>query len=105
MIQVTCDGYYKHKEILCSSDRVFLCLDVIGCKGVVSQTPSEDGFVHYTGTIDRNTLICDSVVITDTKDESMFTNMVKKLNLNFMLSIGVKFGKDFDSLIKELYPQ
>ena len=105
MIQGTCDGYYKHKEILCNSERLFLCLDIIGCKGVVSQTPSEDGFIYYTGTIDRNTLTCDPVVITDTSDETMFIDMIKKLHLNFMLSIGVKFGKDLDSLIKELYPQ
>lgn len=105
MIQRTCYGYYKQKEILCNSERLFLCLDIIGCKGVVSQTPSEDGFIHYTGTIDRNTLNCDPVVITDTSDETMFIDMVKKLHLNFMLSIGVKFGKDFDNLIKELYPQ
>lgn len=105
MIKETCDGYYKHKEILCNSDRIFLCVDIIGCKGVVSQTPSDDGSVYYTGTIDRNTLICDPVVITDTSDEAMFANMVKKLKLNFMLSIGVKYGKDMDGLIRELYPQ
>lgn len=105
MIQRTCDGYYKYKEVLCNSDRLFLCLDIIGCKGVVSQTPSEDGFVYYTGTIDRNTLICDSVVITDTSDDAMFVNMVKKLHLNYMLSIGVKYGKEFDGLISELYPK
>lgn len=105
MIQGTCDGYYKHKEILCNSERLFLCLDIIGCKGVVSQTPSEDGFIYYTGTIDRNTLTCDPVVITDTSDETMFVDMIKKLHLNFMLSIGVKYGKNLDSLIKELYPQ
>lgn len=105
MIQGTCDGYYKHKDILCNSERLFLCLDIIGCKGVVSQTPAEDGFIYYTGTIDRNTLTCDPVVITDTSNETMFVDMIKKLHLNFMLSIGVKFGKDIDSLIKELYPQ
>ena len=104
MIQKTLENYTSLKELIQRYDRVFLCLDIVGCKGVVSQTPSEFGERHYSGTIDRNTLICDPVVITDMKDEAILDNMIKKLHLNFLLSIGVKKGKKIDKLIKELYP-
>lgn len=104
MISSTCDEYVKHKEILCKGDRLYLCLDLIGCKGVTSQTPSEDGYVFYTGTIDRNTIFCDPVVISDVDNDTMFYNMIHKLHLNYLLSIGVKFGKEIENLINELYP-
>ena len=93
------------KNELFKCDRVFLCLDIVGCKGVTSQNPEEDFSAYYTGTIDRNTLLCEPVVISDVNNNAMLENTIKKLELNYLLSIGVKFGNDLDSLINELYPQ
>ena len=105
MIKTTYNNVLEFKNELFKCDRVFLCLDIVGCKGVTSQDPNEDFLAYYTGTIDRNTLICEPVVISDVNNNAILENTIKKLELNYLLSIGVKFGKDLDSLIKELYPQ
>ena len=83
--------------------KVFICLSIIGCKGITTQTPEEEGWVYYTGSIDRNHIICNPVIIEKISDDENFWTSIKMLQIEYLQSIGVKYDKDLDKLLKEVY--
>lgn len=101
MIEKTCCNYLKIYDQLHNNEMIYLCLSIIGCKGMISQAPDEFLIPHYAGTIDRNNVVCDPVVIENMSND--FDSTIKKLHIEYLLSIGVKYDKKLEELIQELY--
>ena len=101
MVEKTCYNYLKIYDQIHSNEIIYFCLSIIGAKGAVSQTPDDEGDIYYTGIIDRNNVICDPVIIENISNG--FENAIKKLHIEYLLSIGVKYDKELEELIHELY--
>ncbi|MBE6776336.1 MAG: ATP-binding protein [Ruminococcaceae bacterium] len=86
------------KEIL-ETKRIFVCISVLGCKNVISES-REDTF--FPGSIDRDTVICNPVVIEDIEDIDEFDTSIKWLQIEYRLALGVKSSKKLSELIEEV---
>ncbi len=98
----TVNAYCDVFKSLVQNQRIFVCLSIIGCKGVTS-TSEEEFFTFYSSSIDRNLLICSPVILEDISSEDAQEIMMKKLYIEYMLSIGKKHGEYLDKCIKEVY--
>lgn len=101
IIEKTCYNYLEIYDQIHNNEIIYLCLSIIGSKGAVSQAPEEEVYIFYTGTIDRNNVVCDPVIIENMSID--FENAIKRLHIEYLLSIGVKHDKELEELIHELY--
>lgn len=83
-----------------SNEKVYMCISVIGCKGVTSEG---EEFYWFKKEIDRNLVLCSPVYINDLNDEDEVTLVLKKLYIEFLLSIGVTNSEELTELIREVY--
>lgn len=96
--------YRKYKEKfkdIYSDDKIYLCVSIIGCKGVTSE--DEVGYFRHKGEIDRDLVMCSPVCINNLNDDSENELILKKLYIEYLLSIGVRQDKKLTELIKEVY--
>lgn len=101
-----CQTIHKYDEVLSSTqneDRVFVCVSIIGCKGVRSTGKDEEFNYDYVGEIDRNTMLCNPVIINDISSENEEKLLLKKLYIEYLLAIGNKTDKTLNTFIKEVY--
>lgn len=99
-INSVCDGYISIFKDSLSDHRLFFCISIIGCKGVMSEDPNTNW--GYKGEIDRDVLLCQPVTSFNSENTDI---VMKRLELEFLLSIGVKQNKELFGLINELYDQ
>lgn len=95
------DKYLKVFKDNQLADRVYVCISIYGCKGMISEPASYDTL--YKGTIDRKIINCTPTAIDDISDNNLITNCKKKIYVEYLLSIGVKHDKELENYIKELY--
>ncbi len=88
------------RDICTNDNRVFLCISLIGCKDVTTQTGD---FNSKKVKIDRNMVLCSPVCINNQFDDCEKELAIKKQYIEFLLSIGVKRDKDLKKFIKEIY--
>ena len=97
------ETYTKYIEVfktIVAGERVFICLSLVGCKGV---TTENQGFeFDYMGKIDRDEVICEPIEIR-ISDEEEAESAIKKLLISYLLAIGVKHDKRLISLIDTVY--
>ena len=99
----TYSEYCKLLSHISHEGRIYICLSFIGCKGVRSQ---DQEFNHdYTGTIDRNTIMCCPVEIVNADNEIELELMRKKLYIEVLLSLGIKYDDLLTQFIDEVYRQ
>ena len=99
-IRLVCYEYIKKFSMIDIGERVFICLSIVGCKDM----KSENNFNNdYIGLIDREIVLCDPILIEKLEDEKETHFMTKKLQLSFLLSIGVKYDGKLKALIDEIY--
>lgn len=91
------DYYNEHLLSNIDASRVFICLTIVGCKGVVSSTRSPSHF-GPNSFIDRNDVLCSPVVFL--KDENN-EEAIKLLNVEYLLSIGIRNAKELDDFVKK----
>lgn len=84
-----------------TGDRVFVCLSIVGCKDVVTEV-TDFGF-GYIGQIDRNTVSCMPIVCEKIELEDAVDFSIKKLYVEFLISIGIKNDKTLNDFIEEIY--
>ena len=53
--------------------------------------------------IDRSVLMCQPVVFEDITNEGIVERDLKRFQLDFMFSLGIKIDKEINQLIKEVY--
>ena len=86
------------KDIL-DTQRIFVGISILGCKGVVT----EDIFTSlYRAEIDRDTIICPLTIFNDITNEESVGKSLKNLQLEYMLSIGLKNNSDLQALLQEI---
>lgn len=96
----TTQAYCEEFKELVKNQRVFVCISIIGCKGVTS-TNKEEGFWNcYTSTIDRNLIMCNPVILENVDTQDI---MEKQLYIEYMLSLGKKYDEQLDNYIKDVY--
>ena len=94
-------GYINIFKNFYAGERIFICISIVGCKGVTSQSP--DIWSYHTVKIDRDTIICMPVCIEDLSDENESELVLKKLYIEYLLAMGIRGDKDLNEFIKELY--
>lgn len=97
---------FNYKKIfapLIVDSKVFICLSIIGCKGITTQTPAEEDIGYYIGSIDRDCIMCNPIVVEKISDDDIFWFGIKMLQIEYLQSIGVKYDKKLDELMKEVY--
>lgn len=82
-------------------DRIFVCPSIIGCKDLATEL-SEFGLTHR-GEIDRDLALCTPVVCESLVNEDNVEISIKKLYIEFLISIGVSHDEILNNLIKEVY--
>lgn len=87
------------KDEYCNN-RILICLSIIGCKGILSETTE---YTHQIGSIDRNNVICEPVIIEKLNDFNTVELAIKKLHIEYLLSIGVQRDENLNEIIKEIY--
>ena len=96
-------NYKKIFESIIGDCRIYICLSIIGCKGIVTQTPAEEDIGYYIGSIDRDRIMCNPIVVEKISDDDIFWFGIKTLQIEYLQSIGVKYDKKLDELMKEVY--
>lgn len=99
--EAVCREYAEKFKDIYPDQRVFMCLSIVGCKGVMSE--NEGFFELYSGKIDRNLVLCSPVFTSDLNNEDENDLVSKKLYIEFLLSIGVKYNEKLTELIQEVY--
>lgn len=93
-------NYAESFKQVYSSEKVYMCISVIGCKGVTSESGE---LYFFRKSIDRNLVVCSPVIVNDLNDEDEVTLVLKKLSIEFLLSIGVTNSEELTELIREVY--
>ena len=81
------------------NQRYFGCVNIIGCKDVVSEGHDLRCFETV---IDRNMIMCEPTVFTKIKDIDVFYLDLKRLHLEYLFALGIKRSREVDILIKEI---
>lgn len=98
-IEIVIKRYIRIMKPYLETSRLFLCISVVGCKGVVSEHNYEECSV---GGIDRNILSCTPIAIEDANNENEVDLSLKWLKIEFCLSLGIKASKILNDLIAEV---
>lgn len=102
-IQGTVNTYCDVFKPLVQNQRIFVCISIVGCKGVASTSEEEGFFTFYASNIDRNLLMCNPIVLEDINSIADQEVLKKKLYIEYMLSIGKKNEKVLNEYIKDVY--
>ena len=81
------------------SQRLFVGFSLIGCKGISSEN---NYFYDQAGIIDRNRLVMNTMAI-DMENNSLLDSYLKRMKLDYMLSLGISLKNEVAMLIKEVY--
>lgn len=95
--------YCKYVNIakdLFHNQKIYICISVIGCKDVVSESIDFD---FYAKKIDRDAVLCEPIIAENIETENENALLLNKLYLEFLLSLGVKSDRSIDDTIQELY--
>ena len=95
-IDVISQGYRSVMLPLFGKQRYFACISIIGCRNAIVEG---NAYGHNTTRIDRNEIICPPVVYTDIENTDYFYNDLKKLHLEFLLALGIKWSEKVSELI------
>jgi len=101
-----CGTIYKYNELfkqLLSDSKIYVCISILGCKDVRSTGSEESFWYDYIGRIDRNIVLCSPVYIDNLESKHDEETLLKKLYIEYMISIGKKSDENLDKYIKELY--
>ena len=98
IIESSIRDYLSQLQGLFQVGNLYVGFTVIGCKNVISDnsTPGMNAI------IDRDKLIMNTIVI-DCDDEESLSLGIKRMKLDFLLSLGVKYNKEINELISEIH--
>lgn len=99
-IEFVFSGYTDEFKAIYPNEKIFMCISIIGCKGVVSES---EEFYWTRQEIDRNLILCSPVPINNLSENEETELILKKLYVEFLLSISVKNSEKLKELIQEVY--
>lgn len=97
---------YKYADVfgkILKDQKVYICISIVGCKGIATTYDSEEFVSFYCASIDRNRIICQPISIENIDFDALTKTLLKKLYIEFMLSVGRKNDKTLNELIKDVY--
>jgi hypothetical protein len=77
------------KDIL-STQRVYVCISIIGCQGVVT---AKNSIAGVTASIDRNSLLCEPCVIDNIQSTTELHKSLLRLELDFYMQMAAFSGQ------------
>lgn len=99
-LENTINQYIQRMASVLETHRVYSCISVVGCKDV---NTAVNAYGKYTGAIDRNQLICNPVVFEDITNLDNTGLSMKRMRLDYLLSLGIRTPEKIESLISEVY--
>lgn len=93
--------YRKKKVSILATKRLYICINIIGCKDMV--TDYNRDIDSDLCCIDRNMLLCEPFIIEDIQNDDIFTQRLKELQFEFLLSLSFRLDQEFKNLYKVLY--
>lgn len=97
-IDFVSQGYQSIMPGFFGNQRYFGCVSIIGCKSIISEGNELMGFETV---IDRDQIICTPTVFTNIENIDDFYNDLKRLHLEYLLSLGIKRSSSAAELINE----
>lgn len=92
-------GYRNVIPAIFGDQRYFVCINLIGCRNIVSES---DGFGMTYAIIDRDEVLCNPISFSCMSNKDAFFVDLKKLHLEYLLSLSIKKSSTVNSLIKEI---
>ena len=83
--------------------RLFVCISIVGCMGVITDRSPMYPIIPDEGMIDRNYLYINPIVIENANEFSLDCIDAQRIKYEFMIALGIKYDKGLKGLIKELY--
>lgn len=90
-------GYQKIMPEIFGNQRYFGCVSISGCKGAITE---ENGYGRHKTRIDRNKIICHPVPFLDMRDKELFYSDLKRLHLEYLLSVGIRRSSIVSELVE-----
>lgn len=88
---------------LLDEQKVYIGISIVGCKGMAT-TSQEEAFINFSNSqIDRNQIVCQPVEFENTNDDEIVETVLKKLYIEFALSVGRKHDETLNRYIKDVY--
>ncbi|MCI6435894.1 MAG: ATP-binding protein [Clostridiales bacterium] len=85
------NAYAETLANILDTDRVFVCLSIIGCRGVLT---SKNFTVQESTKIDRSMMIMNPVVFNKIKDEDSVSISIIRLKVEYHLAIGIGLSSE-----------
>lgn len=98
-IQPMVNQYIGVMRNVIETKRIFLCISILGCKNSITNYGE---YGEVIGRIDRDTILCAPIVIEDFADANAVDIAIKRLQIEFYLSLGIRRSNDLDKLIAEV---
>jgi hypothetical protein len=93
----TCINYRKSFLNINTGERIFICLSIVGCTGVV--TDGAELFSNRYGFIDREIVNIEPIEVHTIDNNEEYSDIMNRLHLLYLLSIGVQSESILDKLI------
>ena len=100
VLHLPADNYTRIMKDILSTQRVYVCISIIGCQGVVT---AKNSIAGVTASIDRNSLLCEPCVIDNIQSTTELHKSLLRLELDFYIALGIRTGADIEKLIKTVY--
>lgn len=94
------DKYFRGIQQLFDTVNFFICIDIIGCKGVTSQIESVS---VEESIIDSDKLYLAPVVLRKANNNDNVEKAIKLLKLRFVLALGIRPTGELTSIITDVY--
>ncbi len=86
------NNYIDALSTVIDAKRVFVCFSIIGCRGII--TNNNHFTVQECAKIDRTMMIGNPVVFENIKDDSCVFAAMKRLEIDYHLSLGLRLTSD-----------
>lgn len=93
-----CTRYINTFKDVFIDENIYVGISLIGCKGIISNSNN----LGQKILIDRDNIICSPTVISCSDNENI-ASFLKKLKIEFLLSMGIKNTNGLNKLIQEVY--
>ena len=92
-------GYQAMMPEFFGNQRYFGCVSIIGCNDVTSEASD---LPRFETVIDINQIVCEPIVFTKIEDKPAFYTDLKRLHLEYLLALGIKWSSLVNDLINEI---
>lgn len=99
MISGVIRKYVQRMRYIFDTTHIFVCISILGCKGVITE---DELSADELGMIDRDVVICDPVSIEDFTDDEIVENSTKQLQIDYLLSLGIRYHDLLRKLIDDV---